>query len=44
LAESYHVPVAILRILATDENPYVQTRAYKTLYRMLEEVQALRTA
>lgn len=44
LAESYHVPVAILRILATDENPYVQQRAYKTLLRMLEEVQALRTA
>lgn len=44
LAESYHVPVAILRILATDENPYVQSRAYKTLYRMLEEVQALRSA
>lgn len=44
LAESYHVPVAVLRILATDENPYVQSRAYKTLYRMLEEVQALRSA
>jgi hypothetical protein len=44
LAESYTVPLAVLRVLNTDENPYVKLRAEKTLARLLNEVNALRSA
>lgn len=44
LAESYTVPIAILRVLADDENPYVASRAQKTLLRLMREVTDLKTA
>jgi chromosome condensin MukBEF complex kleisin-like MukF subunit len=44
VAESYYVPVTVLRVLAMDENPYVQQRAQKTITRIVEEVNTLRRA
>ncbi len=44
LAESYTVPIAILRVLAEDENPYVASRAQTTLLRLMREVTDLKTA
>jgi len=44
LAESYTVPIAILRVLADDENPYVSARAQTTLLRLMREVTDLKTA
>ena len=34
LAESYHLPKALLEMLADDQNPFVAARACKTLKRI----------
>jgi hypothetical protein len=44
LAESYTVPLAVLRVLSEDENPYVSYRAQKTIRRMVDEINSLRSA
>jgi hypothetical protein len=44
LAESYTVPIAVLRVLSEDENPYVAHRAHRTMRRLMEEVNGLRSA
>ena len=44
LAESYTVPLATLRVLAEDENPYVAVRAQSTMLRLMKELTELRTA
>jgi len=44
LAGSYTVPIAVLRVLCEDENPYIADRAHKTIDRILEEVNSLRSA
>jgi hypothetical protein len=44
VADSYTVPIAVLRVLTEDENPFVVHRAQLTLFRILREVSQLRTA
>jgi hypothetical protein len=44
LAESYTVPIAVLRVLSEDDNPYVAHRAHRTMRRLMEEVNSLRSA
>ena len=34
LAENHNLPISVLSVLCEDENPYVSSRAYKTLNRL----------
>jgi hypothetical protein len=44
VAESYNIPVAVLKVLSCDENPYVQLRAQRTLDRIFQDINAIRSA